>query len=191
MTPNNDTDKQIFRLLDKTSERLGTSFDIPPKTASVIKALRESRARLTLRVDDSLHQHLGWHSIGQESIVGINIWYMLIEELAEIYEIPVSVLSALRLSLRSDPSFMAVTNRGPAAFFVDNHNQLTWDRTVATYVTPEYLRVAWDLAMTDENESYNVEDLLTLPRIYGLTDAGSRVMMSQVKTHSGPEVTVA
>ena len=191
MTPNNNTDIQIFRLLDKTSERLGTSFDIPPKTASVIKALRQSKARLSLRVDDSLHQHLGWHSIGQESILGINTWYMLIEELAEIYEIPVSVLSALQLSFRSDPSFMTVTNRGPAAFFVDNHNQLTWDRRHASYVTPEYLRVAWDLAMTDENESYNVEDLLTLPRIYGLTDAGSQVMMTQVKTHSGPEVTVA
>ena len=178
MMPSNDTDKAILASLKLISDGLGSEFDIPPKTAALITSLRASKARLALRVDDSLHQHLGWHALGSENVIGRNIWYMLIEELSEIYDTPIGLLSALKLNIRSDPSFMRVRNGGPAPFYVDSSGNPTYDRKAANRTMPEYLRAAWHGGM--EN-MWDTEDLLTVPRIVGLTDEGAEYMMENAK----------
>jgi len=186
--PSNETDKTILASLKLVSDGLGSEFDIPPKTAALIATMRASKASLRLRVDDSLHQHLGWHILGSENVINQNIWYMLIEELSEIYETPIGILSALQLIIRSDPSYMRVRNRGPAPFFVDINGKPTFDRAVAHRTTPEYLRCAWDGSL---EHMWDAEDLLTVPRIFGLTDEGALYMMKNAKIHNGPDVTVA
>tara|TARA_R110002020_G_scaffold168349_4_gene357091 strand:- start:5717 stop:6058 length:342 start_codon:yes stop_codon:yes gene_type:complete len=113
---------------------------------------------------------------------------MLIEELSEIYDTPIGIFSGLQLQMRSDPAMMKVYNRGPAPFFVDKQGKPTFDRQGAARTTPEYLRVAWDGSL--EN-MWDAEDLLTVPRIYGLTDEGAEFMMQNVKTYVGPDITVA
>ena len=187
MTPTNDTDKTILGFLTLISETLGSEFDIPPKTAAAITTLRESQARMRLRVDDSLHQHLGWHILlpTLTPVVDTTLWHMLVTELAEIYE---TSMAALQLQMRSDPSFMRVRNGGPAPFFVDKNGKPTFDRSDAERTTPEYLRIAWAGGM---DGLWEVEDVLSVPRIYGLTDEGAAHMMKFVKTSSGPEVTAA
>jgi hypothetical protein len=188
MMPSNKTDKAILATLSLVSENLGDEFDIPPKTAALITSLRQAKARLRLRIDDSLHLHLGWHILGNVNVINSNIWYTLIEELSEIYDTPIGIFSALQLSIRSDPSFMKVRNGGPSPFFVDSKGNPTYDRKGADRTTPEYLRCAWDGSL--EN-MWDAEDLLTVPRIYGLTDEGAEYMMQNAKTHSGPDITVA
>ena len=113
---------------------------------------------------------------------------MLVTELAEIYETSVESMAALQLQMRSDPSFMRVRNGGPAPFFVDKNGKPTFDRSDAERTTPEYLRIAWAGGM---DGLWEVEDVLSVPRIYGLTDEGAAHMMKFVKTSSGPDVTTA
>lgn len=152
---------EAYHVLLRLGIELGDSFDIPPKTASVIIERRKTASKLRMLIDDSRTQHVGWGMACQFVTPVDNLTYvMLWKELSEIHNLPMGFFSCLVLQIRSDPGIMKVYNRGVHYFFLDEDNNPTSNEAKAVRATPHFLRAAWDGALA---EYWDMEDVMLLP----------------------------
>lgn len=152
---------EAYHVLLRLGIELGDSFDIPPKTASVIIERRKTANKLRMLIDDSRVQHIGWGmACPQVAPIDSLTYVMLWKELSEIHKLPMGFFSCLALQIRSDPGIMKVYNRGIQFFFLDQHNNPTSNESQAVKATPHFLRAAWDGAIAGY---WDMEDVLLLP----------------------------
>ena len=170
---------EVYYTLTRLGIELGGSFDIPPKTASVITERRKTANKLRMLIDDSRVQHIGWGmACPMMAPVDSLTYVMLWKELSEIHNLPMGFFSCLALQIRSDPGIMKVYNKGVHYFFLDQHNNPTSNEIQATKATPHFLRAAWDGAIA---EYWDMEDVLLLP-------SGMNISIEQLNELDGWDV---
>lgn len=190
----------VSREIARVIELIGTEFDLPPKTASILSELRAARMKCK-KLALTNENHLGWHTFGQENggTSIDNILPLLISELSEIHEEPMGILSALVIGYRDEPALMKGYIKGMYPLFVSaptgnivEHGMkrppelhLHWDSTV-THSTPALVRAAWAGA---EEGWWDAEQLMYLPKVYGISDEDAQRLMADAMQE--PSVTLA
>lgn len=183
---------QITRELQRVGHLIGQQFDLPPKTANILETLRLSRVEIANMARVSQQNHLGWHAYGHtHSYDGLAIVHpILIQELAEIHDVPVALVSALSIRIRDEPALMRGYVTGLAPLVLNEMNypvQLpTTNMNDIAYITPMLARAAWAGA---EKGWWDAEDLLTLPPMFGVSAEDAIEMMANANTE--PSVTLA
>ena len=183
---------QITRELQRIGHVIGQQFQLPPKTAHVLETLRASRVNVNNIARNSQQNHLGWHAYGHMHIYdNLEIVHpILIQELAEIHNVPVGMVSALTIRIRDEPALMKgyVTNISPLVLNKMNYplELPAFNMDEIAYSTPMLVRAAWAGA---EEGWWDAEDLLSLPPMYGVSTEDAVAMLADANTE--PSVTLA
>ena len=165
-------------------------FDLPPKTASILRELRASRVEAFNRARAEQQNHLGWHAYG--AMHGYDalaiIHPVLIAELAEIHNEPIGLVSALRIRIRDEPALMKgyILGASPLLLTKEALAMGTMSGEVG-YCTPAMVRAAWAGASLGW---WDAEELLMhLPPMYGVDQETAMAMMTDADVE--PSVTLA
>lgn len=178
---------QITRELKRVGHLIGQEFELPPKTAHVLKTLRESRVSIKNKARNSQQNHLGWHVYGHKhSYDNLAVIHpILIEELAEIHNVPVGMVSALTIRIRDEPALMKgyVTSISPLVL-----NKMYYPLQLPTpnmdeiaHITPMLARAAWTGA---QEGWWDAEDLLSLPPMLGISTEDAVAMIADADTEA-------
>ena len=177
----------------------GKDFDLPPKTSEILTELRSSRVKMFNLARAEQQSHLGWHAYGAMhgyDALGI-VHPVLIAELAEMHDIPLGIVSALRIRIRDEPAFMKGYILGPSPLLLDSSaipisheavlNLLNSTQSgVISHSTPAMVRAAWAGA---SNGWWDAEKLLLLPPMFGIDQETAMGMMTNAMGE--PSVTLA
>tara|TARA_B100001094_G_scaffold329920_1_gene393845 strand:+ start:6161 stop:6730 length:570 start_codon:yes stop_codon:yes gene_type:complete len=178
---------QITRELQRVGHLIGQQFQIPPKTAHLLETLRASRVSISNKARDSQQNHLGWHAYGHmHSYDNLAIVHpILIQELAEIHNVPVGLVSALTIRIRDEPALMKgyVTSISPLVL-----NEMNYPLELPTpnmdeiaFITPMLARAAWAGA---QEGWWDAEALLSLPPMFGVSAEDAVEMMANADTEA-------
>ena len=175
---------------DDFTQPRAKDFDLPPKTASILRELRASRVEAFNRARAEQQNHLGWHAYG--AMHGYDalaiIHPVLIAELAEIHDEPIGLVSALRIRIRDEPALMKgyILGASPLLLTKEALAMSTMSGEVE-YCTPAMVRAAWAGASLGW---WDAEELLMhLPPMYGVDQETAMAMMTDADVE--PSVTLA
>ena len=168
-------------------------FDLPPKTASILRELRSSRVETFNRGRAEQQNHLGWHVYGAMhgyDALGI-IHPVLIAELAEIHDVHIGLVSALSIRIRDEPALMKGYILGASPLLLTKEglpmHYSDVDVVDVGYSTPAMVRAAWAGASMGW---WDAEVLLRyLPPMYGVDQETAMAMMTDAYVE--PSVTLA
>ena len=133
----------------KTAVENSSKVDIGPITADMIERRRQMVQDADANQYTHQMMHTGWNDVvASMGVVDATVLYSFLRELADAWEVPISVPMCFRWSMHSAPSKMYATCNGMLPLVTeDNHS------------TAELLRLAWD----GVGKYWDTEDVLSLP----------------------------